>query len=60
MDNNEFKKVSKETNYRNELIKYCKENNIDMNEVAKNYELVGKKLTNDDYYDVLFDLKGEN
>lgn len=60
MDNNELKKVSKEPNYRNELIKYCKENNINMNEVAKNYELVGKKLTNDDYYDVLFDLKGEN
>ena len=60
MDNNELKKVSKEPNYRNELIKYCKENNIDMNEVAKDYELVGKKLTNDDYYDVLFDLKGEN
>lgn len=60
MDNNELKKVSKELNYRNELIKYCKENNIDMNEVAKNYELVGKKLSNDDYYDVLFDLKGEN
>ena len=49
-----------EINYRNELIKYCKENNINMNEVAKNYELVGKKLSNDDYYDVLFDLKGEN
>lgn len=60
MDNNELKKVSKEPNYRNELIKYCKENNINMNEVAKNYELVGKKLSNDDYYDVLFDLKGEN
>ena len=49
-----------EINYRNELIKYCKENNINMNEVARNYELVGKKLSNDDYYDVLFDLKGEN
>lgn len=60
MDNNELKKVSKEPNYRNELINYCKENNIDMNEVAKHYKLVGKKLTNDDYYDVLFDLKGEN
>ena len=60
MDNNELKKVSKEPNYRNELIKYCKENNINMNEVAKNYELVGKKLSNDDYYDVLFDLKGED
>lgn len=60
MDNNELKKVSKEPNYRNELIKYCKENNINMNEVAKNYELVGKKLSNDDYYDILCDLKGEN
>lgn len=60
MDNNELKKVSKEPNYRNELINYCKENNIDMNEVAKNYELVGKKLSNDDYYAVLFDLKGED
>lgn len=60
MDNNELKKVSKDPNYRNELIKYCKENNINMNEVARNYELVGKKLSNDDYYDVLFDLKGEN
>ena len=60
MDNNELKKVNKEPNYRNELIKYCKENNINMNEVARNYELVGKKLSNDDYYDVLFDLKGEN
>lgn len=60
MDNNELKKVSKEPNYRNELINYCKENNINMNEVAKNYELVGKKLSNDDYYDVLCDLKGEN
>lgn len=60
MDNNELKKVSKDPNYRNELIKYCKENNINMNEVAKNYELVGKKLSNDDYYDILCDLKGEN
>ena len=60
MDNNELKKVSKEPNYRNELIKYCKENNINMNEVARNYELVGKKLSNDDYYDILCDLKGEN
>ena len=60
MDNNELKKVSKEPNYRNELINYCKENNINMNEVAKNYELVGKKLSNDDYYDILCDLKGEN
>lgn len=49
-----------EPNYRNELIKYCKEKNIDMKEIAKEYHLVGRKLTNDDYYDVLDDLKGKN
>ena len=46
-----------EPNYRNELIKYCKENNIDMKKVAKDYQLVGKKLSNDDYYDVLCEVK---
>lgn len=60
MDNNDLKKANKEPNYRNELIKYCKENDINMNKIAKDYELVGKKLSNDDYYDVLIDLKGEN
>lgn len=51
--------VSKEKDYRNELIKYCREKKIDMNEIAKKYQLVGKKLSNDDYYDVLCDVKGE-
>lgn len=46
-----------EPNYRNELIKYCKENNIDMKKIAKDYQLVGKKLSNDDYYDVLCEVK---
>lgn len=46
-----------ESNYRNELIKYCKENNIDMNEVAKDYRLIGRKLSNDDYYDVLCEIQ---
>lgn len=32
-------KEVEEINYRNELIKYCKENNIDMNEIAKEYKL---------------------
>ena len=57
MDNKELAK--KEPNYRMELINYCKTNNIDMNEIAKQYELIGKKLSNDDYYDVLCDVKGE-
>lgn len=48
-----------EPNYRNELIKFCKSNNIDMNKVAKEYNLIGQKLSNDDFYDVLCDLKGE-
>lgn len=47
-----------EPDYRKELIKYCKENNIDMNKLAKDYQLAGKKLSNDDYFDVLCDVKG--
>lgn len=58
MNNNELAKNS-EPDYRKELIGYCKKNNIDMNNVAKQYGLVGKKLSNDDYYDVLCDLTGE-
>ena len=58
MNNNDLSKNS-EPDYRKELIKYCKENNIDMNKVAKDYQLVGKKLSNDDYYDVLCDVKGD-
>lgn len=48
-----------EPNYRNELIKYCKEKGLDMNEIAKDYQLIGRKLSNDDYYDVLCDVKGD-
>ena len=56
MNNNDLSKNS-EPDYRKELIKYCKENNIDMNKVAKDYQLVGRKLSNDDYYDVLCEVK---
>ena len=56
MNNNDLSKNS-ESDYRKELIKYCKENNIDMNKVAKDYQLVGRKLSNDDYYDVLCEVK---
>ena len=58
MNNDELIKKEKEPNYRMELINYCKTNNIDMNEIAKQYQLVGRKLSNDDYYDVLCDLMG--
>lgn len=54
-----FVKTNK-SNYRDELINYCKEKNINMQKVAKDYQLIGKKLSNDDYYDVLCDLKGES
>lgn len=59
MNNNELSKEN-ESNYRKELINYCKENGIDMNKVAKDYKLIGRKLSNDDYYDVLCEVKGEN
>ena len=60
MDNEDLKKKSKELNYRNELIKYCKENNIDMQKVAKEYNMINVKLSNDDYYDILIDLQRIN
>lgn len=56
MNNNDLSKNS-EPDYRKELIKYCKENNIDMNKVAKDYQLAGRKLSNDDYYDVLCEVQ---
>ena len=56
MNNNDLSKNS-EPDYRKELIKYCKENNIDMNKVAKDYQLAGSKLSNDDYYDVLCEVQ---
>lgn len=51
-----------EPDYRKELIAYCKENKIDMNKVAEDYQMTGRKLSNDDYYDVLCELgwNGEN
>jgi len=46
----------KEPDYRKELIAYCKEKNIDMKKVAEDYQMTGRKLSNDDYYDVLCEL----
>lgn len=46
----------KELDYRKELIAYCKEKNIDMKKVAEDYQMTGRKLSNDDYYDVLCEL----
>lgn len=51
------KKIEKETN-RTKLIKLCKEKKLDLNEIATNYGL-NPKSTEDDYFDVLCDLEGE-
>lgn len=56
MNNNELSNKS-EPDYRKELISYCKKNNIDMKKIAVDYRLVGRKLSNDDYYDVLCEVK---
>ena len=56
LENNEVEKID----YRNELIKYCKENNIDTKKVAIDYKMNGRKLSNDDYFDILESLKGED
>lgn len=56
MNNNELSK-NNEPDYRKELIKYCKENNIDMKKIAVDYQLVGRKLSNDDYCDVLYEVR---
>lgn len=45
--------------YRKELISYCQKNSIDLKKVAKDYKMVGKKLSNDDYLDILEDIKAE-
>lgn len=44
-------------NYRQELITYCNNNNINMNEVAKTYKL-NAKSTGDDFANALSNLKG--
>nr|DAJ04604.1 MAG TPA: ERF superfamily protein [Caudoviricetes sp.] len=56
MNNNELSNKN-EPDYRKELINYCKKNNIDMKKIAVDYQLVGRKLSNDDYYDVLCKVK---
>ena len=50
-DNKTAKKTKQEENYRQQLVDYCKKNNIDMNEIAKTYGISGRS-TQDDFYDV--------
>ena len=56
MDNGNLVK-KEEKDYRKELIKYCKDNNIDLKEVATKYAMVGRKLSNDDYFDILYEVQ---
>lgn len=51
-------KFDEEPDYRTMLIAHCKENDIDMNKIAKDYGL-SPKSTNDDYMDVYLELRGE-
>lgn len=44
-----------QTDYRELLIDYCKQKNLDMNEIAKEYKL-NAKSTNKDFEEVYFDL----
>ena len=46
----------KEIGYREQLIAYCKDNNLDINEIAKDYNL-NTKSTEDDYKKALVNLK---
>lgn len=48
--------VSQEQNYRQELISYCQEKKIDMNNIAKEYK-INAKSTQDDFKHVLLELK---
>lgn len=41
------KKTKKETDYRKQLIEYCNKNEIDMNEIAKEYNLSGSSKQED-------------
>lgn len=45
--------------YRKELINYCQKSGIDLKKIAQDYQMVGKKLSNDDYFDILEDIKLE-
>lgn len=41
------KKTKKEVDYRKQLIDYCNKNNVDMNEIAKEYNLSGSSKQED-------------
>lgn len=49
---NKAKENNIELDYRQELIKYCKENNININETARDYK-INAKSTNEEFKNVL-------
>jgi len=51
----EKKEERTETNYRDLIIKYCEENNLDMNTIAQEYKL-NAKSSNKDFEQAYFDL----
>ena len=58
-DTDEYQNQTKgKITYREQVIAYCKNNNLDIKEIAKDYNL-NTKSTEDDYKQVLLDIKGE-
>ena len=61
MDNSDLEEINhtkEEINHRKELIKFCNENNLNMNEIAVQYKLNGKSKDSD-FKKVLEELKKE-
>lgn len=56
---NKVKENNIELDYRQELIKYCKENNININETARDYK-INAKSTNEDFKEVLEEMRNQN
>lgn len=56
MDNDNLETKRNDKNYREELIKYCNENNIDMTEIAQKYKL-NTNSSNEAFKSVLETLK---
>lgn len=56
---NKAKENNIELDYRQELIKYCKENNTDINLIAQEHKL-NSKSTNEDFKEVLEEMRNQN
>lgn len=55
-DTDEYQKQLKEETFREQLIKYCKENKLDLKEISESYNL-NKDSSEEDYKKALTDLK---